>query len=173
MKVHDQQVVGEGSGTSRDLGLAAGGASLDTSGHVLVPLSMMTTGDVGLNGSHHHHTFAGLSSFEQGYTAKGLEEAWANPEFRADFLAYYGSGIPLSFHHLAPETLAAIKKDCAAFTCGLAGGRATQSDSGKAFWAARQAHFGVGAQEALYAQAFPPVHLFLGDDGKVYARVSA
>jgi hypothetical protein len=73
------------------------------------------------------------------------------------------------FSDLAPSTLAAILKDCAAENAipkegrvmGVAGG--VDREAGRDFWKWRQK--GVWADGR-----FPPLTPYLGDDGKIYLR---
>ena len=67
---------------------------------------------------------------------------------------------PFAFSDLAPETLARIVEDCA--TRMAERPRLGSEKDGEHFWRARQR----GTWEAT----FPPLTVYLGDDGKVYLR---
>lgn len=98
-----------------------------------------------------------LSPFEQGYVEKALD----------DFLIYVHRDDslhikevrPSRFSDLAPETLAAIRKDCAAFAATIRPGSTvlTHEDGGKV-WRFRQAG---------QIRALPPLTPILSKDGKV------
>lgn len=65
-----------------------------------------------------------------------------------------------SFSDLAPETLAAILRDCAAYPeVGLMFPEVARTNDGHTFWEMRQAG---GFSD------FPPLTLYLGGDGKVH-----
>lgn len=73
------------------------------------------------------------------------------------------------FADLAPETLAAILKDCADYTSRPFGTKditdlRPDSTAGGRFWRKRQERF---------YDAFPPLTPYLGDDGRVYLREGA
>lgn len=70
-----------------------------------------------------------------------------------------------TFSDLAPETLAAIRKDCAAANDGKWLGYRDTAGCGAMFWKERQQGFLNGD-----GPKFPPLTVSLGDDGKVYLR---
>lgn len=74
--------------------------------------------------------------------------------------ADYGPGAPLGFADLAPETLARIIEDCR-IASELPCYRQTPSQTyaGRVFWLERQSGFPPN---------FPPITVYLGDDGKVW-----
>lgn len=104
-----------------------------------------------------------LSPFKQGYVealfASLPRELIAEWSDRVLPLVYPG------FRHLAPEALALILKDCAGYA--PAEPRAYNEDSlrqmGRAFWVLR-------ARGVL--PAFPPLAVYLDDDGKVCLKVA-
>lgn len=106
--------------------------SLDTSGHVADPIGAPIR----------VYFWTDLSPFVQGYTAPILE------------------AVEAPFHKLAPETLAAILKDCEARELAepRAYNAAGQRQMGAWFWRARQEG---------YLVASPPLQVYLGDDGLV------
>lgn len=67
------------------------------------------------------------------------------------------------FRHLAPETLAAMLKDCEAFvrSCHPSYADMARPVGGRNLW--------VGRQGGTYP-AFPPLTLYLGDDGLIYQK---
>lgn len=129
--------------------------TLDTSGVVVVP-----TRDPAYIGERWMR-WPDLDPFSQGYVGAGLEGAgalWADARHPGAWDHRAG------FSDLAPETLAAILKDCEAVLMLMA--HAAMKDSsaaGREFWARRQA----GRYDRAIA---PPLAAYLGDDGKVYLR---
>jgi hypothetical protein len=67
----------------------------------------------------------------------------------------------VGFSDLAPETLAAILKDCEALSVTIEGEFEPDSEDGDHAWKVRQS--------GLWG-AYPPLTPYLGDDGKVYLR---
>lgn len=134
--------------------------TLDTSGAVTIPIGTPQT-------DHRiFWTWTDLSSLEQGAVQEAARQAWADPAFRADFLACWGSGIPFTFQHFAPRTLGAIRKDCAAFALAAPNLSKTAHD-GEMFWVNRQ-------RGSITHPPFPPFPPFLlTDDGLVYHKVSS
>jgi hypothetical protein len=133
--------------------------TLDTSGAVVTAHG----GDVGSLAV--WYEFDDLSPFVQGYTEAMFASAVGTPEFWAnDRNAGYPDGV--GFSDLAPETLAAILKDCEAFTNEVDGlpARLQTADAGRTFWMRRQ----DGARPG-----FPPLTPYLGEDGLVYLRGAA
>jgi hypothetical protein len=129
-----------------------GGFTLDTSGFVEGPPQGVRT---------KRFWWKDLTPFQQGYV-----EAALRPR---EGLYYPLTSRFAGFSDLAPETLAAMLKDCASFVNyvdGL-GSSALGAREGARFWNGRNSGaLGDGA----WAAAFPPVTLYLGDDGRVYAR---
>lgn len=139
------------------------GFQLDTSGTVAHPTQRHNNGDrVQVAWKH-------LDPFTQGY----VEALFAGPltELRRDREDEIGMNIdPLAFSDLAPESLARIIEDCAAFqnfTAGL--GFKTGAVEGRRFWDGRAA----GLPPGPWGAAFPPLTAYLADDGKVYLREAA
>lgn len=87
------------------------------------------------------------------------------PDEACDMLSFEVENKRLpGFSDLAPETLAAILRDCEAFL--KTPGQSNRDGDGRSFWALRQ--------KGLYAHiGFPPLNPYLGDDGKVYLRKTA
>jgi hypothetical protein len=112
-----------------------------------------------------------LSPFEQGYVEAMFAEVhhnyhWATGDFGAP--DDYSAGP--AFRHLAPETLARIRKDCAAI--GPYSASKFYADSqrqGAHFWFDRN-H--VAEHGEHYFAKLPPLAPYLGNDGKVYLRES-
>lgn len=112
--------------------------------------------------------WADLGAFTQGYV-EGVKQ-WRRllayripPQERVE-----GEG-DLDFHDwtfsdLAPEALAMILRDCAAAQHPAPGVGRYTVEAGRRFWAARQAG---------QWKAFPPLAVYLGDDGKVRLRAAA
>jgi len=110
-----------------------------------------------------------LSPFAQGY----VEAMFASLPDEEFWQGGFG------FSDLAPETLAAILRDCEVFVSFLTGeyDDATMRMMGREFWRARN-----GAADAFMAwplnrpaliersRAFPPLTPSLGDDGRVYLK---
>lgn len=132
--------------------------TLDTSGDVWTPHGQLA-----------NTYWEDLSPFEQGYTRAGLEEL-AKRLRKAGWSDYHISQ-HVRFDRLAPETLAAIRKDCAiaAMRYPAWGMRALQ---GRTFWAERQRGFEpTQSLNAGWLKAtFPPLTVTHGDDGRVYLR---
>lgn len=115
--------------------------TLDTSGFVPKPgpdpMSWMTP---------HHWGWNALDPFTQGYIEALLTAFWNT--------VLYATRIkPRGFRDLAPETLAAILKDCADPPKFMT--------SGAQLWEMRQLN---------NLARFPPLTPYLGVDGKVYLR---
>jgi hypothetical protein len=173
---------------------------LDTSGGVFTPGSALFDQTT----RHALKTWADLDAFTQGYiealfftegdeltTAKRERETGApepedeSDESRAAFRALYTPG----FSDLAPEALARIVADCAAFKASDAWTLAEAAESagdpipddtqaGRDFWYTRNGHgcgFWGGDWPEPYAtrlteaaEACGPVDAYLGDDGRVH-----
>lgn len=139
-----------------------GGVSLDTSG--VVTITDVTTF---CRPQLRHDTlvyWSDLSPFEQGYTP-GIFEAAARSRW-PEICERYGVERALEswkpvFSDLAPETLAAIRKDCAAAHRQKPYITLTESDGGH-FWRDRQKY-----TRNWFGPGFPPLTVTLGDDGKV------
>lgn len=106
-------------------------------------------------------TWSHLDPFGQGY----IEALFATPEGTREGrgLAACGYG----FRHLAPETMAAILRDCANWKRDF--GRSPNWDTrhgGEMFWHDRQT-------SALFGRGYGPLTPYLGDDGRVYLRERA
>lgn len=89
-----------------------------------------------------------LSPFAQGYV-EGICQSF--PCYNAKT----GEHEAWPFRRLAPETLARIIEDCAKLQLW----DPDTIEAGRLLWEKRQA--------GLYPQTFPPLTVFLGDDGKV------
>lgn len=108
-----------------------------------------------------------LDPFTQGYTEASWRE-WG----RLHPGKVYGSLLrPFGFSDLAPETLAVILRDCAAFR--VENFTWTNAKAGRTFWDLRQEGFPERyflSAARRTSEAFPPLTPYLGDDGKVYLR---
>lgn len=144
--------------------------TLDTSGVVRVPI-------VAPNETvfHTDNRWSDFDPFAQGYVVA----LFASAEHPND--PYKGSGprrpvlagdaptssviawMPLGFSDLAPETVLAIVRDCAAAQ-RLWPHVTTTAAAGASLWTQRQ---------AMVLAEFGPVTPYLGDDGKVYLREAA
>jgi hypothetical protein len=130
--------------------------TLDTSGAV----PMGRGENIGLAGVNLRWDDPQMTPFVRGCAEGVLREVF---EF-----ATLPDGSPYGFRHLAPETLAAILKDCERLleignrpgASGWDEGRAREQGAG--FW--------VGRQGGVWAPTFPPRIPYLGDDGRVYLR---
>lgn len=106
-----------------------------------------------------------LSPFEQGY----VEAMFASWKAQCDL---DGDDFDVGFSDLAPETLAAIRKDCAALVSPPYV-FASDADAGRFCWEWRQRGWRNATGGPPLREAFPPLTVSLGDDGKVYARAAA
>lgn len=125
---------------------------LDTSGCVLIMRATDT---------HPHPTdypnglsWGDLTPFAQGY----IEALLTDFASRFALMPPTGPAREVAFSDLAPETLARIIADCAAACLHPMPFCATYSAEGGSFWSERQ--------DGVYV-AFPPLTVWLGDDGKV------
>jgi hypothetical protein len=116
-----------------------------------------------------------LTPFEQGYIQAAFASAAimrANERNPAEPLrpAYRDA----RFSDLAPETLAAILKDCEAVEKRVAD-RLLVNLSGAQFWEQRQRRFaGICAEDRGWGVAFfTAAALSLGDDGKIHQQAAA
>lgn len=123
--------------------------TLDTSGFVDGPPAGVRTKRI---------YWSDLSPFEQGY----VEAMLRGQQFRR------GANAPpwVGFSDLAPSTLEAIRKDCAAYQ-RRHGSDTLPASAGAAFWRMRQRGDYVGG---LFV--WPPLIIYVGCDGKVYARIA-
>jgi hypothetical protein len=88
---------------------------------------------------------------------------------------YVATPRPLGFSDLAPETLARIMEDCERIQTrpiSATHNWGTNTLAGKMFWRDRATGFaGLGLEPRIrYSEVFPPLTVYLGDDGKVYLR---
>jgi hypothetical protein len=102
-----------------------------------------------------------LSPFVQGYVEAMMQAAnevvWPGiPQFRNAM----GGALDLKFSDLAPENLARIMEDCERFAKEF--GEWPGKEHGYGWW--------IGRQRGSYSPQFPPLTVYLGDDGKVYLR---
>lgn len=96
-----------------------------------------------------------LSPFAQGYIEAALRD------YLMRNLGPLASGDILGFSDLAPETLAAMMKDCERYLSHGRRRELQQPQDGAALWETRQMDI---------SPAFPPITLYLGDDGRIYQR---
>lgn len=151
--------------------------TLDTSGAVgpmltIIPWTRNYEAHVG---NTQYVTWSDLSHFEQGYVEALFGDGPTGSCWRTELsrvaMARIRSSTPrdriIAFSDLHPETLAAIRKDCAAF-----GARYKRSDTkarGAEFWRHRQRGFyGVAGNRGR--PVFPPLTPFLDDEGRVRLR---
>lgn len=125
---------------------------LDTSGCVVIP-----TDDPRYIGER-WFWWSNLSPFTQGYVEAALTDLNTTV------------GRTWAFRNLAPETLAKMIADCAAWARERGPGWEGVGP-GQHFWRVRAEEFdGFGPIAGLdLKRRFPPLTLYLGDDGKVYA----
>jgi hypothetical protein len=130
---------------------------LDTSGVVTLPPTEAAGHD-----SPAPLAWRNLDPFTQGYVEAALQG-----EARRETPGAVALHRPVkgwAFSDLAPETLARIIEDCAAFRAAHKTYAITHKLAGREFWEDRQA----GS-----LATFPPLTASLGDDGKVYLQESA
>jgi hypothetical protein len=142
--------------------------TLDTSGAVLSRSDHVMSGGVLTT------VWSDLSPFAQGY----VEAMFAALDLTVDEMAKWLDGVDPyrlpSFSDLAPETLALILRDCAAYERGPAMLPADRAGGGATFWRDRQSGFYLRETAGVpFCGAFPPLTPYLGDDGKVYLREAA
>lgn len=133
---------------------------LDTSGFVIDPMKPETN-------RRHAIWWADLSLFEQGYIEALLRSFVVDDPDILEAAERTGVSPYAGFSDLAPSTLEAIRKDCAehqAATKAVLGVAQSDAEAGRAFWNFRQS---LLPQPSL---AFPPLHITLHDDGKVYLQ---
>jgi hypothetical protein len=109
-----------------------------------------TSGEVACDEHGWAHVWSDLTPFQQGYV-----EAALRPR---EGLYYPLTSRFAGFSDLAPETLAAMLKDCEAWQRELRLASPATAASGAGFWEDRR--------RGLWRH-FPPLTLYLGDDGKV------
>lgn len=106
-----------------------------------------------------------LDPFTQGAVEAAISEI--PPQGDADDGLYWVARIS----DLAPEALARIVEDCAGFQKEFGGGDYT-SEEGKECWDARQngwTRYGARLKQAVrLSRAFPPLRLFLAEDGLIH-----
>lgn len=110
-----------------------------------------------------YHHWSDLSPFAQGYVEALFAGGVIGLSERTPLLsapAYLSGPRPFAFSDLAPEALALILKDCEDARRKL---NANEVD-GPWFWAWRQRN---------QSPVFPPLTVYLGDDGKVRLRAVA
>jgi len=139
--------------------------TLDTSGAV-------ATGDAA-QGTYWAYFWPDLSPFERGYTRKALEDL--NEALRANPGNYLdgGEGVEyigptVGFSDLSPEALGVIRKDCKLAENNSYAWHTWLDrvgvEGGKNFWESRQ------KPHRWYAKTFPPLTVFLSDEGRVCLR---
>lgn len=138
---------------------------LDTSGFVL-PLKRY---DPKWNAETVGYEWSDLNPFTQGYVealfaSEAMLELWrsARPAMEAEKYGSHMLWVP-GFSDLAPETLARIMEDCAAFRAVYAVKVGEERLAGELLWRWRQAETLGGTDAAR----LPPLTPYLGDDGKV------
>jgi hypothetical protein len=121
--------------------------------------------------------WAFLTPFQQGYVealfAGGVSDEWFDhDEGRRKAITIYPAGF--TFSDLAPETLAAILRDCERAAETYPDPAAMTAEAGRAFWAERQTRphkaFIANRRGGYHVTNFPPLTPYLGDDGRVYLR---
>lgn len=126
------------------------GFTLDTSGRV----------NIGEDPRHGFIRWPDLSPFAQGYVeAAMLATEWPDPNE-----GFGPSSSVIGFDWLAPETLAAMLRDCEAAERSRVAFFTGEQGGGRMFWELRQ----NGA-----FPAYPPLTLYLRDDGRIYQRPAA
>lgn len=128
------------------------GFKLDTSGGVRVPDALL--GEPRERSS--EWRWSDLSPFAQGY----IEAAFESVEWPDPAEGFGPSGTP-RFSDLAHATLAAMLEDCERWKCQFP--RVGAQEDGMAFWVLRNAQF-------VRRSNFPPLTLYLADDGKIHQR---
>ena len=132
--------------------------TLDTSGHVPVQYGSRFIGDRAF--------WPDLDPFTQGYVEALLSAASVKVGgSRLD--------IPFGFRHLAPETLATMMKDCARATTHAPPRWHVPAWAGKTAEEGRKFYRDRQRGDFIVRGLFPPLTLYLGDDGRVYQREAA
>ena len=134
--------------------------TFDTSGAVEVQPMSETEGSIRIR-------WSDLSPFAQGYIEAAFASASVPNTPNLTHRGVYmitpnGDRRAVAFSDLAPETLAAMLGDCEAVREGsLAAYKRRTPHAGGLFWETRK-RGGLSA--------FPPITLYLGDDGRIYQR---
>lgn len=133
-----------------------------------------TTGEVrgvsspGVDAMYGGWTWKHLSPFAQGYVGAMLRSDWEG----AGHLGTDPDTTHATFSDLAPETLAAILKDCAMMEAR----KPYSGDAGELDWsygdAAAGAQLWEDRQAERWPESFPPLTLYLDDTGKVRLRAA-
>lgn len=135
------------------------GEVFDTSGEVfdVNPLA---------DGSHAFWTWEHLTPFQRGYVEALLHHAHDYLGLRA------GRYAPLGFSDLSPEALAMILADCEAFSRAIGKDPSHNAGLGRRFYENRQSRFSSlwSLHQAEFNAAFPPLRVFLSDDGKIHLQ---
>lgn len=125
--------------------------TLDTSGSVRLPMSPRSV--------IRNHLWSDLTPFAQGY----VEAALTGPIEYPDPNEGWGPSCSPKFGWLAPATLAAMMADCETLAARV---RAIDFPAtGKFLWEIRQA--------GQLAPEFPPITLYLSEDGLIHHRVAS
>lgn len=142
--------------------------TFDTTGLVTIPLGTPKTGD--------HRAFwawEDFTPFEQGYIkalfASGIVGLSENSPLKVAPV-YLGGPRPFAFSDLAPETLDAIRKDCA-IGAGLYAAPMLAAFEGADLWERRQR--GDFLKFPMTAKMLRPLTPYLGDDSKIYLRATS
>lgn len=121
-----------------------------------------TSGTVRRPGFARPLSWGDLSPFEQGFVEAAARAFWEGlGDDVGAAMAHLGHKV--CFSDLAPDTLAAILKDCESFLERM-GGNAPAA-RGRGFWAGRQR--GVWADFGL-----APLTPYLGDDGRLHLKAA-
>lgn len=102
-----------------------------------------------------------LSPFAQGYIEAALDGQKVPAAYDGSEPVKYRV---VAFSDLAPATLAAMLEDCGRWR---ALHPSVEDHHGGIFWECRQ------VVSKVAAEGFPPVHLYLADDGKIHQREAA
>lgn len=133
------------------------------------PFTLDTSGSVFLNNGFPYEnaksvTWEDLTPFAQGY----IEALFAGDIYHVEGIMIFDKKLPRgnrfwAFSDLSPEALATILANCQRHRLKLP---KIDADDGRNFWAWRQ--------QGLYADAgFPPLTVFLADDGKIHLKAAA
>lgn len=141
-------------------------SQIDTSGSVLVQRAT--------SGGPFEVRWSDLNPFTQGFIeAALLGTAPDDLEVRGSEDTYRQAG----FSDLAPETLARFMEDCERFAHVIGDPRPPIHNAGigERFWKARQLGFTTywSLHQAELRGPFPPLRLYLADDGKVRIKEAA
>lgn len=139
------------------LGEVKRGGELDTSGEIVLPYPHLHPNPRG-------YQWPDLDPFTQGYIEALFADGISIRGYGGLMACLAPNKKPCGFSDLAPETLAAILKDFAAWHYGqfrLPG--VNTSAMGRSVWAQRQRG---------ELQRFPPLTAYLGGDSKVYLRAA-